>query len=118
MAQNLMTKAVIVDGGRWIGLSGPLPDGLLVDGAPPQRLFAEVRETAATGRNQPAGQGVSRVRNVLCERIEHLGADVFYAPASGQHTDDEPWEDATRVILRLRAVPTFWPTTPPAPASS
>jgi hypothetical protein len=118
MAQNLMTKAVIVDGGRWIGLSGPLPDGLLVDGAPPERLFAEVRETAAPSRTQPAGQGLSRVRNVLCERIEHLGSDVFYAPVAGQHTDDEPWEDATRVILRLRPVPTFWPVRPSVPGTS
>jgi hypothetical protein len=105
MTENEELRVVIVDRGRWIGLTARLPEALLTEGGPPQRLIAEVRETAASGRNTPEGQGLSRVRTVLCEFVEHLGADAFYAPLPDQHTSDDAWEDANRAIVRLRPLP-------------
>jgi hypothetical protein len=103
---NEARRVVIVDSGRWIGLTARLPEGLLgEEDGPPKQLIAEVRETAATGRNAPEGQGLSRVRTVLCEFVDRLGADAFYAPLPDQHTKDEVWEGASRAIVRLRPLP-------------
>jgi hypothetical protein len=96
-------RAVIVDSGRWDGLSRDLPEHLVVDGIPPCTLVAEVREVRTVrGRPVPPEPQDQRDRDVLCDHLADVGEDVFYAPLPNQHADDEDWPHRARMIVRLR----------------
>jgi hypothetical protein len=95
---------VIVDTGRWNGLTRPLPENLMIDGAPPARLFADIREIRPSDRRDgPAPPAaVARERSVLCRYVTQLESQVFYTPIPGQYADDERWAITNRGILRWR----------------
>lgn len=101
-------EAVIVDAGRWHGLSRQVPNELLVNGAPPACLVAVIREARTSERREgpvvPIGTpgNATRERAVLCRYVTQLESQVFYAPAPGQHADDPEWPGAARAVVRLR----------------
>jgi len=92
MRQNGL-QAVIVAPERWNGLAASFPPRLLVDGSPPQRLVAWIRETSVGRRTREHG--------VICTHIAALGRDVFYVPDVGQFPDDERWELSRSTIRSL-----------------
>jgi hypothetical protein len=95
---------VIVDAGRWNGLSRPITENLLLEGAPPARLLADIREIRQADRRDgpmpPAA--VARERTVLCRYVTQLESQVFYTPVPGQFADDERWAVSHRGLLRWR----------------
>jgi hypothetical protein len=94
---------VIIDSGRWNGLSTDLPDDLVVDGIPPCSLVAEVREVRTRrGLPVPPTGNERRDREVLCDHLADVGEDVFYAPLPNQHADDDHWPHRAGTIVRLR----------------
>lgn len=69
------------------------PPQRLVDGSPPRRLVAWIRETSVGRRTREHG--------VICTHVAALGSDVFYVPDVGQYPDDERWEISRSAIRTL-----------------
>lgn len=102
MLQNGL-QAVIVAPERWNGLAASFPPHLILDGSPPQRLVAWIRETSVGRRIREHG--------VICTHIAALGCDVFYVPTSASS-----WTTSAGSSGGARSDPSSWPDPTPGPA--